>query len=251
MPLLVVFSLVSSAGYVINDLINRQEDQKHPRKRRRPIASGEVTTKAALLTVGGLYAVSFALSFMAYGAGMATLSTLAYVGLNWAYTFLLRRVVIIDVFAISLGFVLRVMAGAYAVQVAPSEWLMVLTYLLALLLGVGKRRGEVRVMDKSHIEVGVTRQVLRWYEGERSSLLVWIIAVITTIVYGMYCIQAQGGFPFLFTLIPVAVAIYSYVRRAERSDEVEVPEVMIYRPSMMLAAVLCWGVMVVWLLSVK
>ena len=244
LPLLVLFSLVSSAGYVVNDVLNREEDRAHPRKKKRPVASGELPVKRALWLVFFLYTVSAVMGWCAYGWSPPLYCVLGYVALNLGYSFYLRKVPVLDLFTISLGFVLRVSAGAYAIKVAPSEWLMVLTYLLALLLGLGKRKGELRFIDKSAVEVGTTRGALRGYQGDLSSIAVILVAVGCFVAYCLYCVIVQQGFPFILTAVPVAVALSSYVRSAGRSDEVEVPEKMLLQKSSILAAFLIWVIMI-------
>lgn len=245
LPLLVVFSLISSAGYVVNDLWNLEEDRNHPRKRKRAIARGALSTKGALITVGVLYMGAIGLSFFMYGGTAGTWCVIGYVGLNLTYTFLLRRVPVLDVFAISFGFVLRVMGGAYVIGVAPSEWLMGLTYFLALLLGVGKRKGEIRFIDKSAGTVGSTRRSLGWYQGDFSSVSIIVVASALFVSYCLYCVVVQKGFPFIISAVPVGVALSSYVRAAGRSTEVEVPEQMLMKKSVILSAFCVWVVMVV------
>ena len=137
----VVFCVLSGAVYLINDLRDLEQDRLHPRKRTRPLASGALPpraarTAAAVLLLGGLGGA------LALGPGFAA-AALAYVALNLAYSFGLKNVVILDVLAISLGFVLRAVAGALAIDVRFSSWLLVCTILLALFLSLAKRRHEL------------------------------------------------------------------------------------------------------------
>lgn len=243
-PLLIVFSLISSAGYVVNDIINRGEDQKHPRKCKRPVASGKLSITGAIILALCLNALSFSIALTYYGNGRVFWCLSSYVALNLSYTFLLRKIVIVDLFAISFGFVLRVMSGAYAIGLAPSEWLMGLTYILALLLGLGKRKGELRLVDKAKIQVGETRSVLNLYGGELSSFAIVGVGIFLFIAYCLYCVVVQNGFPFIISALPVGIAISSYVREAGRSDTVEAPEKMLLEKSVIVGSFAIWVIMV-------
>src|SRR5262245_56343697 len=131
------FCLLSSAVYLVNDLVDIEKDRAHPIKRNRPIASGALKPEVAR-ALAGLFAVA------ALGAGLAlgwafALTATGYLALNAVYTFWLKRVAFVDVACISIGFLLRVLAGAFAIGVPPSRWLLVCTLLLSSLLGFGKR----------------------------------------------------------------------------------------------------------------
>lgn len=250
-PLLFIFSMISSAGYLINDLLNINEDKKHPRKRFRPIASGAVTPHQALALIITLYIVSFSSCIYFYGIRGGTLySILAYVIINISYSFILRKIVILDLFTISFGFVLRVTAGAFALSLLPSPWLMGLTYLLALLLSLGKRMGEVHNLNKSDMRIGSTRTVLTFYQGPLISLSLICISVLTLILYFIYCMKAQGGFPFTFTALPVGVALFSYIRIAERSSDVETPERLLTQQSILVGSFIIWALLLVFFLYI-
>lgn len=146
---IVVFCLLSSAVYVINDWFDRDADRLHPEKRLRPLASGAVAPGAAIV---------FALVLLGLAAALATLlpprfavAAIAYLVLNLAYSMGLKRIAILDVLAVAAGFVLRVDAGAIAVGVAPSVWIMLATGLLALFLALAKRRDDlVRTLGEGH-----------------------------------------------------------------------------------------------------
>lgn len=249
LPLVVVFSLMASAGYVFNDIWNREEDRVHPRKRQRPIASGAISLRQAYALLIVCYFTGAVLLVGFYQFGPATLSVGVYVLINTLYTRWLRKIPILDILTISFGFVLRVAAGAYAIGVAPSEWLLILTYLLALLLGLGKRSGEVRRLEDEEIEIGMTRSSLNWYSKRAVNMIIWGLIAVTLVAYLIYCYKVRAHTGFYYTALPVAVALSAYGREVNTSVSVEAPEVMILRQPILTGSLFVWGVMVIWFLK--
>ena len=146
----ILFCALSSAVYIINDITDRGADRVHPEKRNRPLAAGRLSVSVALVLASFLLAFSLVGSFwLRTSFGYCALG---YLGLNLAYSFLLKHVVIIDVMTVALGFVLRAVAGAYAINVRISSWLVVCTILLALFLAFGKRRHELVSLPEKEVE---------------------------------------------------------------------------------------------------
>lgn len=139
----VAFCAVASAGYLVNDVVDRAADRAHPARRSRPIAAGEVSPRAALFAGAGIVSAAF-LATAALLPPRVTVFLALYVGLSLAYTFVGRRLLAGGPLLVALGFVFRVCAGAAAAGVEPSAWLLVLTYVLALALAVAKREAETR-----------------------------------------------------------------------------------------------------------
>lgn len=203
-----VMCCLSSATYIINDLFDIERDRAHPKKRLRPIASGEVSPRTALLLalalcVGGLV-----------WAGLISRGTLAcgafYLVLQVLYNLSLKHIPIADVFVIATGFVLRVVIGGVAIGVALSGWILLCTGALALLLGFGKRRSEFVAQGKET----VTRESLREYTLHSLDSFVVASATSAVICYGLYGIESQTAkqYPGLILSIPfVAYFIYRYV----------------------------------------
>lgn len=147
---LVVFCMLSSVVYVVNDYADREADRLHPVKQKRPIASGEVDPGAALVMAGVLFAVAAAIA-LAFLPPMVTRIALLYLAINLLYSFWLKHVSLLDVLLVAAGFVLRVDAGAAAIDVDPTVWIVVCTGLLALFLALAKRRDDVaKLMSESH-----------------------------------------------------------------------------------------------------
>lgn len=193
----VVFCALSGAVYLVNDLSDLERDRLHPRKKLRPLASGELPVPVARLTATVLLVAGLGASLV-LGPAFAA-AALAYVILSLAYSFGLKNVVVVDVLAISLGFVLRAVAGALAIDVHFSSWLLVCTILLALFLSLAKRRHELVLLEDS---AGEHRQILTEYTPY---LLDQMIAVVTA-----SCLTAYA----FYTMAPETVEKYQTERLA-------------------------------------
>ena len=175
------FCLISSSIYLMNDIRDLPQDRLHPTKRLRPLAAGAISIRAAatlaivLLAAGLALAWSIQPDFLLVAAG--------YVVLQVLYTFGLKRIALLDLFIIATGFVLRALAGAVAVQVSISPWLLLCTLLLALFLALCKRRHEKVVLQD---EAGQTRENLRQYDERLLDQLIAIIAGATLVCYALY-----------------------------------------------------------------
>jgi len=175
------FCAASSATYLLNDVHDREQDSLHPEKRNRPIASGALPVPAALLIAAVLLAAGALVAY--YLAPAFMLALLCYLILTTAYTFKLKHVIIVDVLTIAIGFVIRAMAGALALDVAFSNWLVVCTLFLALFLGLSKRRHEIELMEKGAID---HRKVLAEYSTQFIDALLIIVAGGALITYTIY-----------------------------------------------------------------
>ncbi len=217
----------SSAGYVLNDLRDAPADRMHPRKRRRPIASDEVSPSRAwrfALLLFALSTCSLGLTWVGAG-GTATLwlgaCVLAYAVNVWAYTLRLKHEVILDVMSLSMGFVIRVLAGCAAASVAPSTWLLNSTLFLAMFLAFGKRLGERRTLGDA---ADGARAVQSVYTDHLLRMMVVMSAVATLVTYAGYVqtrddFAASGGFNLLwFTTIPATFALLRCIVLVEKGD---------------------------------
>ena len=175
------FCLLSSAVYLVNDLVDIEKDREHPTKRHRPIAAGKLKPQFAR-ALAGLFAVAALGSGLALGWSFA-LTAAGYLALNAAYTFRLKRIAFVDVACISIGFLLRVLAGAFALDVPPSRWLLVCTLLLSALLGFGKRSHELRIGGEGGHK---HREVLGDYNPDVLRVLLWVLGIATTLAYLAY-----------------------------------------------------------------
>jgi len=175
------FCMAASATYLFNDLIDIRSDRCHPEKRLRPIASGDLSMPAACALLLLLFVGSMALGFAVRPAFLA--AVLVYVALTVSYSLGLKHLIIIDVLAVALGFVVRAMAGAIALEVAFSNWLVVCTLFLALFLGLSKRRHEIVLLeDDAHNH----RRVLYHYSVHYIDQLILVVAGGALITYTIY-----------------------------------------------------------------
>jgi 4-hydroxybenzoate polyprenyltransferase len=213
-----IFCIVSSAVYLLNDLKDVEQDRLHPVKRLRPIASGELPVAIAramffIFALGGLAAAWFV-------TRQFFLVTLAYFIVQIFYTFGLKRVALVDIFIISAGFVMRALAGAVAINVRISEWLLLCTLLLSLFLALCKRRHELVVMNDGG---GETRASLRQYNEKVLDQLVAMIGGATMICYSLYTLWPEtvlrfGTKKLGFTIPFVIFGIFRYVDNVYRKE---------------------------------
>jgi len=231
----VAYCAASSAAYLVNDVRDREADRAHPAKRRRPVASGEIGPRAALLGAGGLVAVALGLAALLGAASLACL--LAFCALQSGYTLALKRIVLVDVLTIAGLFVLRAAAGAIAVDVRISSWLLLCTGLLALFLALGKRRGEL-VLVAAAATPG--RAVLRGYSLALLDRLTAAVAAAATCAYAVYAVTAHS--PVLALTIPlVAFGVLRYLVLLHRGAAGEEPEHVLVTDAPILVTVAAWA----------
>lgn len=179
----ILFSFAASALYAFNDILDKEEDQKHPEKKHRPISSGQISARSASILSIVLLIVSL--------VGAAFLSTdffsilLIYVLMNIAYSIKLKHISILDISLISIGFVLRIFAGAALVNVEPTNWIVLVTFLLALFLALAKRRDDVLLVDEGL----KTRKNVDGYNLEMINAGMVFMAGVTTVAYIMYTLS--------------------------------------------------------------
>ncbi len=208
------FCLVASAVYVFNDIADADQDRNHPKKRSRPIASGAVTVPQGYLVVAVLLAAGL---FVGWSASVsALLILLAYLLLNIAYSLGLKKVVILDVFIIASGFLLRILAGTIGVGMEPSEWLFLCSLCLTLFLGFGKRRAELLDTANGNGDQGQQRTVLREYSPILLDSMIASIAACTFVTYGLFTMSPEtqlqhGTSALVYTLPFVMYAMFRYM----------------------------------------
>jgi 4-hydroxybenzoate polyprenyltransferase len=231
------YCAASSTAYLLNDVRDREADRAHPLKRRRPVASGELRVGAALGLAAALAGVALALGLVLGVESVALL--LAFAGLQAAYTLGVKHVVVADVVAIAGLFVIRAAAGAVAVHVRISPWLLVCTGLLALFLALGKRRGEL-VLVASQATPG--RRVLRTYSLAALDRLVAVVAAATVAVYAAYTVSAHDLRALPVTIPFVAFGLGRYVYLLRRRGLGEEPDQVLVSDTPILLTVALWVV---------
>jgi 4-hydroxybenzoate polyprenyltransferase len=244
----ILFCAVSSAVYFINDLADIENDRRHPRKRHRPLPAGALSPTAAAVFAVILVGVTLPLSlWLNQGFGLITL---AYFGLNLAYTFYLKNLVIIDVMVVAAGFVLRAVAGAEVIQVPISPWLYVCTILLALYISFVKRRHELVLLEN---DASQHRQILDDYSVRLLDELNTIVASTTIVAYSLYTFSAPNlpaNHSMMLTIPFVLYGIFRYMYLTHRKNEGGSPEDILFKDKPFLANIILWGLAVVIVLYV-
>jgi 4-hydroxybenzoate polyprenyltransferase len=231
----VAYCALSSAAYLVNDLRDREHDRVHPVKRQRPIARGEVSATAAVALAAGLTVIAAGIGVW---LGLASLGLLAgFAALQLAYSFGLKHVVIVDVLAIGGLFVIRAAAGAEAVDVRISPWLLLCTALLALFLALAKRRGELVLVGARETP---GRPVLEGYSLELVDQLVTVVAASTVIAYSLYTFTARDSKALMVTIPFVIFGVFRYLLLVHRDDLGEEPEQVLLTDVPILVAVCLW-----------
>jgi 4-hydroxybenzoate polyprenyltransferase len=205
----VIFSFLSAAVYMINDIADAERDRQHPVKRFRPIAAGQIDRGFAAVFAGGLGLASLAAAF-SLGAPFASVAA-AYFALTLAYSFALKHVVIIDLLTIAAGFVMRAVAGAVVVDVPISPWLLVCTTLLALFLGLTKRRAELVTLQDG---AGQHRKILDEYSLEMLDQMITVVMSCTLMAYALYTFNsttAEGHRSLMATIPFVIYGLFRYL----------------------------------------
>lgn len=240
-----IFCALSGAVYLINDVSDREQDRLHPLKRMRPIAAGEVSAGAALTLAVVLSVVALTASFAlrpVFGVAAA-----AYLALFVVYTRWLKHVVILDVMAIAIGFVLRAVAGGLVINVHVSNWLLVCTMLGALFLGLAKRRHEITLLAagaKGH------RRILEEYDPYLLDQMIGVVAAATMVAYIIYCASpethAYFGTEWMVLTTPFPIyGLFRYLYLVHRKAGGGSPSDMLLTDRPLLACVALWGVAVV------
>lgn len=206
-----IFSLLASGVYVVNDWVDREKDRLHPEKRRRPIAAGHLSGFGAIALVALCWGVASAGAWWVSPRFAAVLA--GYLLLQVLYTWVLKQMVLLDIMAIALGFILRVVAGAVAIDVVVSNWLFLCTLLLALFLGFAKRRAELSSLEDN---ATAHRASLADYTVPLLDQMMSICAACCILAYGLYTVSAEtvqhvGSDELKFTVPFVVYAIFRYL----------------------------------------
>jgi 4-hydroxybenzoate polyprenyltransferase len=201
----VAMCLAASATYLINDLRDRAADREHPLKRHRPIASGRLGESPALTAALAFAAFALGIGFIINPATGATIAF--YLALTVVYSVCAKHLVILDVMTLAAGFVLRVLAGAFAVEVAASYWLLLCTFTVALFLGFGKRRAELITLESS---AASHRPVLDHYSTVFLDQMIAIVTSATLVCYILYTVDRRTVEVFETRLLVLTVPFVLY-----------------------------------------
>jgi 4-hydroxybenzoate polyprenyltransferase len=246
------FCSASSLVYIINDIVDRDADKLHPKKKERPIASGAISLSQAIIIAALVFAVN--LAFCSQLSANFIFANYGYILLNIFYSLYAKNVVLLDIFSIAAGFMLRVIAGAYAIKVETSSWLLLTTMFLSLFLAVMKRRSELVLMADDTLNS--TRKVLTNYNVGFTDQMATVSAAAVIICYALYTTSQRTIAVFkteqlIFTTPFVVFGIFRYMYLVYKYDQGEnTTEIMMHDVPMIANIFLYAGVTVLILYKV-
>ena len=248
-----IFSFAASAIYIINDYTDIESDKKHPEKKNRPLASGAISKKTGLSIFIGLIILDILLILFGqyyFKINLWKFATIivAYFLMNLAYTYKLKHVAIIDVTIIAIGFVLRVLAGGYITGIIVTDWAVLLTFVLALVLAIGKRRGELINAQIS----GKTRKALDGYNVQFADIALSMVCTLVIVCYLMFTLSPEVQLRFhkrvFYTVIFVVFAILRYLQQTLVYNRTESPTKIVYKDRYIQVTLVLW--VIVFLLQI-
>ncbi len=242
----VLFCAFSAVIYLVNDVVDIEKDRAHPTKRYRPLASGALSRNQAIGAVVVLLLVATPLSFLLdFWFGVAAIG---YTAMMLCYSFVLKNIVIIDVFTLAAGFVLRVVAGALAIHVPPSPWLFVLTMLVALFVGFSKRRHELVLLEGNATNHRLT---LKEYTPEVLDEMIAVTTASAVMTYSLYTFSAENlpkAHQMMLTIPFLIYIVFRLLYLVHVKNEGGSPEELVLRDRPLFSAIILWGIAVVGIL---
>ncbi len=245
-----IFSFIASAVYVLNDYVDIEQDRKHPEKKNRPLASGAISKKQA----GIIFSILLLLAIVGLtylNKPKVSVLILVYLFMNIAYTFKLKHIAIVDVLIIAIGFLLRVFVGGYATGITISPWTQVLVFCLALIMALGKRRGELSNANLS----GQTRKALDGYNLEFANYALVSASTLTIMAYLMFCLDPYTVNAFhhyiFYTFIFVIAGVFRYLQQTFVYNKTESPTKMIFTDRFLQTVVFLFILSFIFLIYLK
>ncbi|UCD64455.1 MAG: decaprenyl-phosphate phosphoribosyltransferase [Candidatus Zixiibacteriota bacterium] len=235
-----LFCLFSSVIYMFNDFVDYEKDRLHPAKKNRPIASGAISRTTAVFVMIIILAAAFILSAMV-GSAFLVIS-MVFVAINLLYTIWFKNVVIVDAMSVAISFVIRAYAGALAIDVAASKWLLINTLLLALFLAFGKRRHELVFLEE---DATAHRKILIKYSPYLLDQLIGVVTASVVVMYMLYSFSTEVslklGTENLFLTIPFVVyGIFRYLYLIHKEEKGGSPTKVLISDWPILATVVLW-----------
>ena len=236
----IAFSLVASSVYVFNDWFDIEEDRNHPRKKNRPLASGTVPTKNAVLLSIFLFSLGFGISFFINSKIFYLI--LIYVILNILYTLKLKHISIIDIFIVSTGFVIRLFVGSQVANVPLSLWIIIMTFLLAIFISLAKRRDEVLIYALSGNK---TRTIVDGYNLKFLDASMMVMASVIIVAYIMYTVSPDvivkmHSDKLYFTVVFVILGLMRYMQITFVENKSGSPTEIVLKDSFLRLSILGW-----------
>jgi len=247
----IVFCLLSGAVYTFNDIIDRDSDKAHPRKRHRPIPSGRIPLAVAFVVFIILTLVSLSASFLVLPPAFGLVAVIYFV-LNVFYSLVLKKVIILDVITISISFVLRAIAGVEALvpTVELSTWLLICTFFLSLFLAISKRRHELVLLEG---KAGRHRKALKEYSTQFIDGMIAVVTASTVMSYTLYTISERtikkmATANLVYTIPFVVFGIFRYLYLLYVRQEGGAPSRILLKDRPLMAAIVLWILAVIWIL---
>jgi 4-hydroxybenzoate polyprenyltransferase len=246
-----IFCIAASSVYLINDALDIEQDRRHPEKKFRPIASGALSVGFAFVLAALLMAWSIAMAFILNKGFLFFLS--AYLFIEVLYSFYLKDIVILDLFCIAAGFLLRVLSGAVVIDVPISSWLLICTIFLSLFLALGKRRGEMVLLEDT---ASSHRQVLSDYSLSFIDQMITIVTASTVLSYVLYTLSPETVGKFhtkglLFSVTFVIYGIFRYLYLIYQKKEGGSPERLLFSDKPLLISLVFYMIAVVLVIYFK
>jgi len=243
------FSLVSSCIYIINDIADREQDRIHPKKKDRPLAAGTVTPGSAVTLAAVLAVAAMSLGYWVSTTALWIIA--GYALMNLAYSFRLKHVVILDVFIIAAGFMLRILAGTLGVGIPPSQWLLLCGLMVTLFLGFAKRRAEIIALTEDKAS---HRKVLEHYSAVLLDHMIVVTAAGLIMSYSLYTmnpdtIRIHGTANLIYTVPFVMYGVFRYIYLLHHQSGGGDPSRDLARDPHMLIVVGSWLSATIWLIS--
>jgi 4-hydroxybenzoate polyprenyltransferase len=235
------FSLVASFVYIFNDLFDIEKDKLHPEKRYRPIPSGEVSKTTAIVFASLCFVVGYWIALKLAGDFLIILS--GYLVINILYTVHLKKIAIVDITLISIGFLLRILAGGVLGEVPVSKWLVLLTFFLSMILALAKRRNDLIIMEETGVN---SRKVVEHYNLQFIDISLTIMAVITVVSYIMYTVSEEvvtrlnNEYVYLTSLL-VVVGLLRYLQLTLVYQKSASPVRILLKDIFIQVIIILWG----------
>lgn len=231
----IIFCMISSSVYILNDILDVERDRVHHKKKNRPIASGKVSISVATILFVVVLLMSLVLGYL-LNTNYFCLIILYFV-INMLYVFRFKHIVILDVITLSTVFLLRAIAGSALIETSISSYLLLAVILLALFLALNKRRSEKIFMEENNVE---TREILNEYSVSMIDKMLAIITPATLMAYILFALDDKHSPQFVFTTFFVVYGLFRYIFIADKTDLAESPEYALLHDKPLLINILLW-----------
>jgi decaprenyl-phosphate phosphoribosyltransferase len=236
----IAFSLIASSIYIINDYRDREDDRKHPVKCKRPLASGAVSPNTALIICGILIVAGFGLAW--YVRDKFAFVLAIYFLVNLSYSLGLKSIAILDLVLLAAGFVLRIKAGSVISRIPLSEWIVIMVFLLAIFMAIGKRRDDVLLKLSTGADM---RKSIKGYNLELLNVLLALVSAIIIVAYLMYCMDPQTvakmrTYRLYYTAVFVMAGIMRYLQLIYVVADSGSPTKILYKDRFIQLTLLLW-----------